>query len=70
MRCYAYVMEQNLPENLLFDYENGVIIQGLSEHVYKFNRVIPHLKVSEDKFFTQEYSVYHDMCLNQKKIST
>ncbi|CAI4794609.1 vegetative interaction with Kar3p [Saccharomyces cerevisiae] len=67
MRCYAYVMEQNLPENLLFDYENGVITQGLSEHVYKFNRVIPHLKVSEDKFFTQEYSVYHDMCLNQKK---
>ncbi|EJS41496.1 vik1p [Saccharomyces arboricola H-6] len=67
MRCYAYVMEQNLPENLLFDYENGTITQSLSEHVYKFNRVISHLKVSEDKFFTQEYSVYHDMCLNQKK---
>ncbi|CAI4052688.1 Vik1p SKDI_16G0250 [Saccharomyces kudriavzevii IFO 1802] len=67
MRCYAYVMEQNLPENLLFDYENGTITQSLSEHVYRFNRVIPHLKVSEDKFFRQEYSVYHDMCLDQKK---
>lgn len=66
MRCYAYVMEQNLPENLLFDYEKGVITQSLSERVYKFNRVIPHLKVSEDKFFSQEYSVYNDMCLNQK----
>ncbi|CAI4052491.1 hypothetical protein N7582_005462 [Saccharomyces uvarum] len=67
MRCYAYVMEQNLPENLLFDYENGTITRSLSDHVYKFNRVIPHLKVSEDKFFSQEYSVYHDICLNQKK---
>ena len=67
MRCYAYVMEQNLPENLLFDYENGVITQSLSDHVYKFNRVISYLKVSEDRFFTQEYRVYHDMCLDQKK---
>lgn len=28
MRCYAYVMEQNLPENLLFDYENGTITRS------------------------------------------